>query len=90
MDNEKHNVERSEKELYAELVKVLDEVDVLSFSNVQFAEQLASAENLGLQAQIETAQLKMMFAKQKAFYLHLRYNRVFNLLIQKCQNYASN
>jgi len=90
MDNSHFNKERSEKELLTELLRILDGFVEVECENMQFAQAMASAENLGLEGQVHMAKIKMMFIKQKAFYLDLRLTRIFNLILQKNKNYASN
>lgn len=90
MDNQKFSADRSEQELKTELLKVLKEFGDVEIKAMQFAESIASAENLGLTEQMYNVQLKMMFLKQKAFYLQLRYIRTLSLLIQKNQNFVYN
>ena len=90
MDNSKYNADRSEKELNTELLKVLKEFGDIEIKAMQFAEAIASAENLGLMGEMYNVQLKMMFLKQKAFYLQLRYIRTLSLLMQKNKNFVYN
>ena len=83
MDNNQFSADRTHKELTTDLIKVLDEFSELEIKYLEFASQLSSAENLGQKEIIQNAQIKMMFLKQKEFYLHLRHNRIFNLILQK-------
>lgn len=90
MDNSKLNADRPEKELNTELLKVMKEFGDVEIKIMQFSEAIATAENLGLTGDVYMAQLKLMFIKQKAFYLQLRYIRTLNLLMQKNRNFGLN
>jgi hypothetical protein len=90
MDNSQFNKERSEKELLTELLRIIDGFVEVECENMQFEQAMTSAENLGLKGQMHVARLKMMFIKQKSFYLNLRFSRIFNLLLQKNKDYTSN
>jgi len=90
MNNQHFNADRTHKELASDLLRVLDEFSELGIKYLNFASQMASAENLGQIEIIKKAQLKMMFLKQQEFYLHLRYNRLFNLILQKNSRFREN
>ena len=90
MNNNQFGADRPLKELNIELLKVLDEFGTLELSAMDFATQIATAENLGKIEDIKNAQLKMMFLKQKAFYLNLRYYRTLNLIMQKQRDFIFN
>ena len=90
MNRKPLRADQSENELKFELIKTLDEHEELTLKTLKIAEEIASAENLGLSNKVYDAQLKFMFMKQQEFYLTLRYMRVFNLLLQKNRYFMFN
>ena len=90
MDNSYFNTERSDKELNTELLVILKEFGDLDINYMQFESQMSSAENLGQKNQMQLAQVKMMFLKQKSFYLNLRYMRILGLIMQRNPNFEEN
>lgn len=77
-------------ELFKEFLTIDREFGITIDKKLKAESDLEDANNLGLKNTADQIKTEIIFIRNKMFLLHLRLNRVFNLLLQKQRNFAEN